>query len=100
MAHVLELFSGGCPLCVRFQAEVELGKCGPCQLDIVDVNQAAAKPRMQRYGVRVVPTMVIDGKIKVEGRLEEPWICGDDFYAMLERKYPIVNAKLRRPGPS
>lgn len=59
----------------------------------------ASRPRMKKYGVRVVPTLIIDGKIKVEGRLNEPWVCGDDFYAMLERKYPLVNATLKR-GPS
>lgn len=99
MPHVLEFFSGGCPLCTGFQADIEVGKCGPCQLDVVDVKEPAAKPRMKQYGVRVVPTLVIDGKIKVEGRLTEPWICGDDFYAMLEEKYPLVNARLGRGRP-
>lgn len=94
----LEFFSAGCPLCVAFQNEVELGKCKDCRLEVVDVHGPDAKARMKRYGVRVVPTLVIDGRVRVEGRLDEPWICGDDFYEMLAEKYPLPNARLDR-GP-
>lgn len=95
MAHVLEFFSGGCPLCTSFQHEVEVGKCGPCELHVINVKSPASRARVKKYGVRVVPTLVIDGKIKVEGRINQPWICGDDFYAMLEQRYPLVNARLK-----
>ncbi len=52
----------------------------------------ATRRLVARYGIRVVPTLIIDGKVKVEGRLDEPWVCGDDFYEMLEKRYPLVNA--------
>lgn len=96
MARVLEFFSGGCPLCLSFQNEVELGKCGPCQVEIIDVRNPEARRRMKKYAVRVVPTLVVDGKIKVEGRINEPWMCGDEFYAMLQEKYPLVNARFTK----
>lgn len=96
MAHVLEFFSGGCPLCTSFQQEVEVGKCGPCQLEVVNVKDARSRPQIKKYGVGVVPTLVIDGRIKVEGRIDEPWVCGDEFYAMLARKYPLIAARPKR----
>ncbi len=49
----------------------------------------AHRQRAEQYGIRVVPTMVIDGRIKVEGLPDFPWVCGDDFYTMLERRYPL-----------
>lgn len=90
----LELFSAGCPLCTSFERELILGKCAGCRLDVIDLRKAEAGERARRYDVRVAPTLVIDGRVKVEGRLEEPWVCGDEFYAMLEEKYP-----LDPPGP-
>lgn len=96
MSHVLEFFTAHCPLCDGFQDQVELGKCGPCKLRIRDTREPRTRRLMKKYGVRVVPTLVIDGRIKVEGPLREPWICGDEFYEMLERKYPLLNA---RPTP-
>lgn len=96
MAHVLEFFSGGCPLCTSFLHEVQVGKCGPCRLRVFEVAKARNRARVRKYGVRVVPTLVIDGKIMVEGRIDEPWICGDDFYAMLEQRYPLVNVRLKQ----
>lgn len=87
MAHRLEFFSAGCPLCERFLADVELGKCGGCELEVVDVREASARPRIAGYGVTVAPTLVIDGKIRVPGPIGEPWMCGDEFFAHFERRF-------------
>lgn len=96
MPHHLEFFSAGCPLCAGFLNEVELGKCGSCTVEVVDVRRPESRSRLRRYGVRVTPTLVIDGRIKVEGRLDEPWVCGDEFYRHLEERYPLRNARLDR----
>ncbi len=90
MGRKLEFFSAGCPLCVQFQEDVELGKCGTCDLEIIDVKDQASRRRVKKYDVRVVPTLVIDGRVKVEGRIAEPWVCGDEFFTMLERTHPLV----------
>lgn len=95
MGHVLEFFSADCPLCQSFLTEVEVGKCAGCELKVHDVRDPASKPSMSRYHVRVAPTLVIDGKIKVEGRIAEPWMCGEEFYAMLLQRYPLINAAFR-----
>jgi len=74
---------------------VEVGKCASCVL--VERNMAARDPdalrRAKEFDVRVVPTIVIDGKIKVEGRPNFPWICGDEFYAMLESRFPLSRSR-------
>jgi len=44
---------------------------------------------VKRYNITAVPSIVIDGKIKVVGVPTFPWFCGDEFYGMLERKYPL-----------
>lgn len=98
MGRNLEFFSAGCPLCTSFQAEVELGKCGPCELRVLDIRDPKSQPGIRKYNVRVVPTLIIDGKIKVEGRLDEPWMCGDDFYARLEKKYSLRRRKGEKSG--
>lgn len=98
MARVLEFFSAGCPLCVSFKNEVEVGKCGPCELKIVNVRSPKSRELIQKYGIRIVPTLVIDGQVKIEGRLNEPWMCSDEFYAMLKRKYPLVNVAFPPPA--
>jgi hypothetical protein len=38
------------------------------------------KVKMKDYGVKAVPTTIIDGKINVTGISNFPWICGDDLY--------------------
>lgn len=47
------------------------------------------KSKMKKYGVQAVPAAVIDGEIKVVGILDFPWICGDEHYTKLKRKYHI-----------
>jgi hypothetical protein len=50
---------------------------------------------MEEYGIRVVPTLIVDGRIRVEGSLDTPWICDDDFYARLETTHGLPNGRLR-----
>lgn len=65
--------------------------CASCRLS--ECSLARANPailrKVREYGVRMVPTIVVDGKIKVEGKPDFPWVCGDDFYAMLESRFPL-----------
>lgn len=89
--HRIEVFAGGCHICDSVVAMIEVGKCASCELIVHDLTDQPSKheARVRRYGIRAVPTVVIDGKIKVEGKPDFPWICGDDFYAWLERRYPL-----------
>ena len=91
--HRIEVFTGNCALCREALDLVEAGKCGTCEL--VERNLAREpnihQDALQRYGVRAVPTIVIDGRIKIEGTPDFPWICSDEFYRQLEEKYPLLH---------
>ena len=60
-------------------------------MTIYDVNQMTEeiKVKMKDYDVKAVPTTVIDGKIKVVGIPDFPWICGEDLYKKLREEYSI-----------
>ena len=51
---------------------------------------------MKDYGVRAVPTTLIDGEINVVGMPDFPWICGDDLYKMLKTRYPFTKSKIKQ----
>jgi len=91
MPHTIEVFTGDCPLCRRALDMVEAGKCASCVM--VERNLAqepeAHADLVRRYGVRAVPTIVVDGRIKVEGTPDFTWMCGDEFYAWLEKRFPL-----------
>ncbi len=91
MAHTVEVFTGNCPLCRKALDMVEAGKCASCVMIERNLAQApeAHSEAARRYGIRSVPTIVVDGRIKVEGTPDFAWMCGDEFYAWLERKYPL-----------
>ena len=48
---------------------------------VYDVNNLTEgiKVKMKDYGVKAVPTTIIDGKIKIVGIPNFPWICGQIF---------------------
>ncbi len=89
--HTIEIFSAYCPLCQHVADVVELGKCTGCKQIVYDVNNMneEIKTKMKNYGVKSVPTTVIDGKINVIGMPDFPWICGEDFYKKLKKEYPL-----------
>jgi hypothetical protein len=45
------------------------------------------KIKMRDYGVKAVPTTVIDGNIRVVRIPDFPWICGDDLYRRLKEQH-------------
>jgi len=93
MPHRIEVFTGDCPLCREALDALEAGKCGSCELIERNLSRefAANAAAAQAYGVRAVPTIVIDGRIKVEGKPDFPWVCSDDFYRELEARYPLLH---------
>lgn len=89
MPHKIQIFSGGCKLCKDTADIVEVGKCKDCKMEVLDVGGSENRELVGSYNITAVPSIVIDGKIKVVGVPNFPWFCGDEFYRMLERKYPL-----------
>ncbi len=89
MPHRIEVFSANCPLCNEIVDEIEAGKCAGCQLTIYDVSKNSSLAR--QFGVRVVPTVIIDREVKIEGRPDIPFVCSDETYAHFKEKYPVLH---------
>jgi hypothetical protein len=89
--HTIEIFSAGCPLCTYVSDVIEVGRCRGCTQIVLDVNQATeeVEGKMREYGVHAVPTIVIDGEIKITGIPPFPWVCDEDFYRRLREDYPL-----------
>jgi glutaredoxin len=58
---------------------------------VFDIDSGDEEVKMKRklYKITAVPTIVVDGKIKVVGVPDFPWFCGDDFYRFLEKNFPL-----------
>jgi len=85
--HKIEVFSGGCPLCVEVVNEIEAGKCAGCQLKVHDISESVELART--YGVKVIPTVVIDDEVKIEGPPDIPFVCSQETYDHFRRTYPL-----------
>jgi hypothetical protein len=87
--HIIEIFSANCPLCRHIIDDVEIGKCEDCRQVVYDVNNMTEefKIKMKDYGIKSVPTTIIDGNIRVVGIPDFPWVCGDDLYSRLKDQY-------------
>jgi glutaredoxin len=89
--HRLELFVGGCPICEEVLKAITVGKCAGCSLEVYDLTkryeELAAK--LKQYRIRCVPTLVIDGRIKLEGKPEFALICDEEMYRFLEERYSM-----------
>lgn len=59
----IEVFSAGCPACDEAVQMVNAIACPSCDVQVLDMHQPEIAARARRYGVRSVPTVVIDGKM-------------------------------------
>lgn len=89
MPHRIQIFNGGCGLCKKTIDIVEVGKCKDCKMEVINATGTDNDEVMKRYDITAVPSIVIDGRIKVVGLPQFPWFCGDEFYKMLETNYPL-----------
>ena len=89
--NTIEIFSANWPLCKHITDDIQIGKCKGCSQTVYDVNKMTedVRSKMKKYGVKAVPTTVIDAEIKVVGIPDFQWICGDELYAKLKQDYRI-----------
>ena len=89
--HKIEIFTANCPLCKQVIDDIEIGKCEGCIQIVYNVNEVTEEihKKINDYDVTAVPTIVVDGNIKVVGVPNFPWICGQDLYEKLKADYPL-----------
>ena len=59
----VEIFSAGCPACEQTIALVRAIACPSCDVQVLDMHDAAVASRAAEYGVRRVPAVAVDGKL-------------------------------------
>ena len=91
MKNDIELFVAGCALCEEAVNKIELGKCAGCRMTVHDIRKKdkTTARLAKRYNITAVPTIVINSRIKIVGVPDFPMVCSPDFYAFLERNYPL-----------
>jgi hypothetical protein len=89
--HTIEIFSANCLLCKHIVEDVEIGRCKGCKQIVYDVNNMTKhiKTKMKNYDIKAVPTTIIDGKIRIVGIPDFPWICGEELFKKLKHYYPV-----------
>lgn len=65
--RTVEVFTAGCPLCDDTVKLVNSLACRNCEVKIYDLREGCAtdecRDLAQRYGIKSVPSVVVDGKI-------------------------------------
>lgn len=67
--HTIEIFTAGCPICRVTVEIVKKTKCPKCTLteyNILHNHEHMEKAR--EYDIKAVPSIVIDGKLAIEGK--------------------------------
>lgn len=59
----IEVFSAGCAPCEETVAMVKRLACQSCEVEVLDMRDPAVAARAKSYGVRVIPTVLIDGQL-------------------------------------
>jgi len=72
MGHNIEVFTAGCHLCEETMEIVRKVKCEGCSLTEYNIKERCESKiclkKEQQYGIKAVPTIVIDGKIAIKGK--------------------------------
>jgi len=72
MGHKIEVFTAGCDLCKETMEVIRKTACSECTITEYNIREKCESEicvkKAKEYGVKAVPTIVIDGKITVEGR--------------------------------
>lgn len=78
--RTIEVFTAGCPLCNETLDLIKksVSSCG-CEVVERHCEGTECCAEAKRYGVRAMPTVVVDGKIMFEGRV------GAEQAALLQR---------------
>lgn len=59
----VEVFSAGCPACEPTVQLVKSIACPSCDVEVLDMNKPEVAAKAERYGLKSVPAVVINGKL-------------------------------------
>jgi glutaredoxin len=59
----IEVFSAGCPACEETVRLINRVACPSCEITVHDMKDTAVASRAKSLGIRVVPAVVINGKL-------------------------------------
>ena len=59
----IEIFSAGCPACDETVQLVNSIACPSCEVEVLDMNKEEVAARAKEYGIRSVPTIVVNGRV-------------------------------------
>ena len=61
--RMVEVFTAGCPACDEAVELVRELLCESCDLQGVDMKTAAGQAKARQYGIKRLPTVVVNGRI-------------------------------------
>lgn len=59
----IEVFSAGCAVCEDTIALINRIACPSCEVEILDMHRPEVATKAQRYGIRSVPAVAVDGRL-------------------------------------
>jgi len=59
----IEVFSAGCPACEEAIEKIKGMACPSCEVQVLDMHDPQVAARASSYGIRRVPSVVIDGQL-------------------------------------
>ena len=59
----VEIFTAGCPVCDEAVKLVKDTACESCEVTIYNLTDPLSLKKAKDYGIRRVPTVVVDGRI-------------------------------------
>lgn len=59
----IEVFSAGCAVCEDTVALINSIACPSCEVEILDMHKPEVSKKAERYGIKSVPAVVVDGKL-------------------------------------
>jgi len=72
VGHNIEVFTAGCHLCKETMEIVQKAKCSECTMTEYNILEKCESEiclkKAKEYGIKTVPTIVIDRKIAIEGK--------------------------------
>lgn len=71
MKHKIELFRANCKLCDYTENEIKKAVCDKCEIVVYrpeDCIDGSCCIKAESYGVRAVPSIIIDGNLVITGK--------------------------------